>query len=593
MQVSTASSKTNLSESSKQTNVHVEQSHVLPTETPLLAHNSNALSTEKLELPFPGTFDLSKPQSENTLTDHSSSPQEKDEKLLLPKQSENCGLAQPSSVIPDSLCQTAQDSPDDQIIMSTPTQPGSGSPQLDQLLSDLEKMNLKFRPETLDLPLSESSDESPEDDQIYELEDLSPEDQCPIEDSDILKISMSSVIQLVEDSNYTNAVTDPVHLQTSIQDEPEVVSVTPDLTKASETSVPPSLGSHKDSAVSPIESISVQESPQRLCEVMEPSLNPSFPLDIYQSSKYDENATETISLVSFPEVAAESQSDIPEEHLANLHEKDSTTEILQIQEQLETAISSKYSRGVTEETHLWEETEETEDFSSQSLSDLTPETVTSARHFSFEELMPYTSPGNLETSSDEERPRTSGQYSEESLTPVDSECFASQPTSLKPKVEMTSSTSDEEDNIPPGYEETMNTHMPPDYANFVHSGADSPTFEFSDPEAYFDCKQATSDLSETEPDEPEASATSSGDQPQDHLSHPRVLEKLLSSGSEDYEDAPFVHEPLYNVYEENEELLHSSEASDEEFTLCEASQLPPVCGIGAYDDTDKALTRVR
>lgn len=621
LQVSTASSKTNVSESSKEKNVHLGRSQVFPTETPSLAHDSNTLSTEKLELPIPGTFDLSKTQSEIILTNQSSSPQENDEKLSFPKQSENCDLAIPSSVTPDSLGQPSEKSPNDKIVMSSesPTTPsGSGSPQLDQLLSDLEEMKLKFRPETLDPLLSESSDESPENDQIYKYEDLSPEYRCPTEDRDTLRVSVSSVIQLAEDTNPTNvAVTEPAHFQTSIQDEPEVISITPDLTKTSETSVPSSPFSRKASPVYPTESLSIPETSRRFCEVMEPSLNSSFPLDIFQSSEYDENVTATFSSVSLPKVSAKSQSDIPEKYLANLHEEDSTTDILQSQEELESVISSNDSRGVIEEIstqsipdqlpHLWEATSvdatQSEDLSSQSISDLTPETVTSARHFSFEELMPYPSLGISETSSDEDRPRTSGQYSEESLTPVECECFPSQPTSVKPKAEMTSSASDEEYSIPPGYAETSSsttiyTHMPPEYAKVVHSGADSPTFEYSDPEPYFDCKQAASDFSETEPDEPETRTRSSGDQPQDHLSYPRVLEKvntrvLLSSGSEDYEDAPFVHEPLYNVHEENEESLHYSEASDEEFTLCEVSQPPPVCEIGAYDDTDKSLTRVR
>ncbi|XP_037619699.1 ankyrin-3 isoform X6 [Sebastes umbrosus] len=654
-QVSTASSRTNLSESSKQNKIHLEESQVSPTETPSLAHDSNTLSTEKLELKLPGTFDLSKTLSEITLTNQSSSPQEEDEKLSIAKQSENSGLAKPSSVTPETLSQTAQESPDEQVIISlesNPTPPESGSPQLDQLLSDLEEMKLKFSPETLDLPLSEFSDESPEVDQIYDFdfEDLSPEDQCPKEESDNLRVSMSSATQLAEDTDHTNvAVIEPAHFQTSVQDEPKVVSVTPDLTKTSETSAKSSLGSCKDSPVSPFESLSTPESPQRsslnssvpvdifqsstydenatetfssvsfpqkspsdileehLADLHESlstpefpqrsSLNSSFPVDIFQSSTNDKNATETFSSVSFPQ---KSPSDILEEHLANLHEEDSTTDILQSQEELESASSSKDSVGVTEEistqsiqdqlSTLWEatfgEANQTEDVSPQSISDLTPETVTSARHFSFEELMPFPCPENLETSSDEDRPRTIGQHSEESLTPVD--CLASQPCLVKPKAETTSSPSDEEYDIPTGYEEITST------TTVVHSGADSPTFEYLDPEPFFDCIQAGSDFSETEPDEPEASTKSIGDHPQDHLSHSRVLEMgnrgvLLSSGSEDYEDAPFVHEPLYNLQEENEELLHDSEASDEEFSLCEAPQPHPE--IVAYDDTVKSLAR--
>uniref|UniRef100_A0A8D0ASX6 Ankyrin 2a, neuronal n=1 Tax=Sander lucioperca TaxID=283035 RepID=A0A8D0ASX6_SANLU len=160
LQVSTASSRTNLSESSKQISGHLGQGQVFPNKTHSLAHDSITLSTEKLKLPLPGTFDLSKTQSKITLTNQSSSPQEKDEKLSFPKQSEHSGLAKP-----DSLCQIAQESPDDQMFMSlksTPTQPESGSPQLEQLLSDLEEMKLAFSPETLDPILSEFSDESPE-----------------------------------------------------------------------------------------------------------------------------------------------------------------------------------------------------------------------------------------------------------------------------------------------------------------------------------------------------------------------------------------------------------------------------------------------
>ncbi|XP_027139523.1 uncharacterized protein LOC113746717 [Larimichthys crocea] len=736
MSVSTASSKTNLSESSKQKSFDLEgRTQVFPNETPSLAHDSNTFSTEKPELP--STSDLSKTQFEITLTSESSSPEEQDEKLSFPKQSEGydldkpssetpdsfcqtaqdgpedkpsseapdsfcqtaqdspedkpssetpdlfcqtaqdspedepssetpdsfcqtaqdspedkpssetpdsfcqtaqespedkpssetpdsfCQTAQdgpedkPSSETPDSLCQTAQDSPGEQMIRSsefTPTPPGSGSPQLDKLLSDLEEMKLKFIPETLDTPLSESSVESPEDDLIFEYEELSPEDEFPTETTDPLRVSMPSEIQLGEDSSHTNvAVTEPAHCQTSIQDEPEIVTITSGLTKTSETSIPSSLGSCNDSPVSPTDS-NPPESPQRFCEVTEPSLSSSSPLDELHHSKHDViNVSEAFSPASFLTVAAKSHDDAPEEHLADLPEEDSTTDILQSEGEVESALLSTDSKDVTQEMltqgpqdqppHLGDETSveatQNEDFSSQSLSDLTPETVISARHFSFENLMPYPSAGNFETSSDEDRPRTSG-ASEGSLTSVDLKCFSSQP---KHKAEMTSSTSDEEYSIPPGYAETcstttMNTHMPPEYAKVVCGGADSPTFEYSDPEPYFDCKQASSDFSETEPDEPDQRTRSRRDQPHDHVSHPRVQEKvnrmvLLSSGSEDYEDASFVHEPLDNINEENEESINYSGTSDEEFILCEASQLPPVCEIGAYDDTDKYLTRVR
>ncbi|XP_026158924.1 ankyrin-2 [Mastacembelus armatus] len=600
-QVSPTSSKPNLSESSEQKNVDLGHNQFFSTKMPALA-NSNTLSTEKLELAIPG----SKMQSEITFTSESSSLQDKDEQLSFPKQSD------PTSVTPDSTYEAAQASQDDQIVLSsesTSSPQGSGSPQLDQLLSDLEEMKLKFSPETLDPPLSESNDESPEVDQFYNFEDLSPQDQCPTEDSDTVRMSMLSAIQLAEDTNHLPvATTEPTHFQTSIQDEPGLVSAAPDLTKTLETSVSSSLGKAKD--VSAIESLSIPDSPPRSCKVIEPSLNSALPFQLFQSSKYEENATETLSSVSFPKVVAKSQSDIPEN---NLSEDDSTTETLQNEEEHGLTKTFNNLRDVTEETstpripdqlpHLWEatsaETIQTEEFPSVSFSDLTPEKVISGRHFSFDELMLYPSSGNREIFSDEDRPQSSGQPSEDSLTEIDYEYFVFQPTSVKQRAEVTSSTSDEEYSIPPGYGETsctttVYTQIPPRYEDVVHSGAYSPIYEHSDQEPYYDCKQAASDFSETEPDEPETKTMSSGSQPQDHQSHPRVLEEvnekvLLSSESEDYEDPSFVHEPLRNVHEERE-LLHISEASNEEFTLCEVSQ-PHVYEIQEYDDTDKSLTR--
>ncbi|XP_056265640.1 ankyrin-3-like isoform X7 [Pseudoliparis swirei] len=809
-QVSTASSRTSLSESSRQSFLNLGQGQFYPTVTPSLTQVSNTLSTEKLELPFPGTFDLSKTLSEITLTTHGSSPQEQDNETSFAKQSENSDLAKPISVDPNSLCQTALESPDDQVITSsesTPTPPKSGSPQL---LSDLEGMDVKFRTDTPDPLQLELSDGSSEGDHRCEFDDLSSEDQCHTEESDNLRANVSPARPLAKDTNHTNvAVIEPAHFRASspesvasqsqhrplspdspvpqfqssqigynvepsrhqsftpqstcsgqegtdlcletqfdtrptspqsassdveldqlfsdkalspdsvssdfdflaLQDrladsracspEPVVsvenqsfstcvtfnqmkmsfpkqsehsdlakpISATPnslcqiaqespdeqvitstptppksgspqfdqllsdleetdvkfrmkapdplllefsdgssevdqmceldDLSTEDQchTSVTPNIDHLKDSPLSPTDSLSTPECPQRFCEVMV-SRHSSFPVDIFQSRTYGENATEILSSMS---IEAKSLPDIPEEHLANLCEEDSPTDILQSPEKkLESALSFQDSMGVTGDistqsiedklTHLWEvtfgDTLQTQDVSSQSLSELTPETVTSARHFSFEELM--------DASSNKARPRTSGQHSEESLTPVESEGFASHPTPVEPKAEVASSTSDEDYSIPSGHTEipsttTIDTHMPQENAEVVHSGAGSSTFEYSDPEPFFDCIQAASDFSETEPDEPEASTRSNGDQHQGHLSHLRVLEKgnqkmLLSSGSEDYEDAPFVHK-------EKEGLLQYSEASDEEFTLCEASQLPPVWKSVAYDDTVKSLTR--
>lgn len=592
-QVSPASSKTNISQDSQQKNLDLGQRQVFPAESPSLPCDSNTVFTKKLELPIPANFDLSKVQFDTTVNNQISAPQEKD-KMSSPT-SEDYGLVKPSFMTLESVSQTAQDSPDAATVMSsesTPTPPGSGSPQLDQLLSDLEEMKLKFRPEALKPHSSESTNEIPAVNQMYEFQDIFLQDHGPAEYSDMLKVNLSSAAQLAVD-NPDIPITEHPHFQTSIQLEHEMVSVIPDVTKLV-TSVPSSSGLHKDSSESSNESLSSPESSQRLCEEME---QPSFHVDAFQLSTHGLNNTQ-----KFPSVATKSKSDIPEKDICW---EDATTDILQSQEAHELAMPSNDFKGVTEESQtipdrlqLWAansvDSIHNEDLSSQSLSDLTPETVISARNFSFEELVPNSSSRNLKISSDEDR--TSEHHSEGSLTSVDDECFDSESSSVKPKTD-SSSASDEEYNLPPGYAEASSisstyTQIPSGYSPIVHSGADSPTNEYSDPEPYFDCKQGSSDFSEPDPDESETRARSSGGQAQDPS---RVQEKLnqkvlLSSGSEDYEDASFVHEPLYHVDVKREEM---QETSDEEFTLCETSQPPPVCETAAYHDTDKSLTRVR
>ncbi|XP_028287216.1 ankyrin-3 isoform X3 [Parambassis ranga] len=575
-QVSTVSSKANLSQSSEQKNVGLGQSQFFPTETPILAHDSNMLSPVKLESPVPG--DLGETPYDIILTTQNSSSQKKYETLSVPNQSEESGLANSSSGIPDNLCQPNQDSPDVLTIMSsqsTPIPPPFQSLQLDKLLSDLEEMDL----ETPEQSLSKSTDGSPEADKISEFKGLSLAEPPNLE----FKVS--------KDNPTHKTLTE---FQTFTQVEPEVV---PDITKTSETCAPSSLGSDKDCP----ESLSIPQSPHRLCEETDPSLNPTFHVDQFHSSENTKDAAETSHTV-----ANSSQPDIPEKHLT----EHCPTDFLWGDQGKGSTTPSNDSGGVKEEASSQSiqdqplpvletspvETLHDEVLSSQSLSDLTPETVTTARSFCFEEETPTPSSGYLDIYSDEVLPRASEQHSEESLTPVDDECFISQPV----KAEMTSSTSDEEYSIPPGYTEitssvsAVHSNTPPTYAGVVHRVADSPTFEYSDPEPFFDCRQAASDFSETELDEPQTGARSSRRQPKDHLNHPRVPEKvtrkmLLSSGSEDYEDAPFVHKPLHHVHEESE--VHYSEASDEEYSLCEASQPPPVCETGASDDIDKSLAR--
>lgn len=103
---------------------------------------------------------------------------------------------------------------------------------------------------------------------------------------------------------------------------------------------------------------------------------------------------------------------------------------------------------------------------------------------------------------------------------VDTECFA---TSITVKPAMISSTSEVEHSVLPEYVDTIcslvstSDCLPSEYTKAVHSDTDRPTSEYSDPECYFDCKQAASDLSETEPDEPILRATSSRVEPHEPL----------------------------------------------------------------------------
>uniref|UniRef100_UPI0037E96719 serine-rich adhesin for platelets isoform X1 n=2 Tax=Semicossyphus pulcher TaxID=241346 RepID=UPI0037E96719 len=541
---STASSRTNLSESSKQTDVLLGCSQVFPTKTPSLPHDSNAFSPEKLQLPISSTFDIGKTQSEFTLTSQNNLPQEKDEMLSFSKTSKNCGLAGPSSVIPDSISQTAQDSQDGQIIMppnNSLTPPGSESPQLDQLLSDLEEMKLKYRSEMLDPPLLDSND------------DHSPEDHCPPEDGNVLQVNVSSVVQLTEDNNHTNVAVIPGEHQTNLlgedsttdplQSQEELKSAIssndlsgateeistesmqdqhPHLGKANSVETPQSedyssqsfSNSTPDTVISAsnlsfeeimllpsqgkLETSSDDYRPRTSGQLLEESLTPvdsecfvSQPISVQskaeitlsssdeeynippgyaKTSSTTNNYTGKFSSESIAKEPEKSRSEIPEGNLTNLLDEDSTTDIQQSQEELESAVSPNFSdatEGISTESiqdqhpHLGKatsvETTQSEDLSSQSLSDLTPDTVMSASNFSFEELMPFPSLGILETSSDEDRPMTYGQLSEDSLTPVDSECFVSQPISVQSKAEITLSPSDEEYDIPPGYAKTTST----------------------------------------------------------------------------------------------------------------------------------------
>lgn len=527
-QMSSASFKTNLSQSSQEKNVDLGQSQGFQTETPIMAQDLNQLSSAKLKLIVPATLDPITTQFDFSLTSQRGSPQAKHEKLTLPEQSPN----------------------------STPPPPGSGSPELDQLLTDLKEMKLKFRPETLDSPLSESSSDSYEDEKAYMYEELSPEDQSPTENCD----SSTRV-------SWLN------------------IEGTPDVTRTSESN----LDSHKKSYVSimsPTESFSIPKTSQKLDEEMETSQNSAT----FQSFTKAEISPETFHLVSDTH---ETKQTTPcgEDFTGSTHVDPE-----------EPCLSSQPDDSVdmTEETstesnqdQLLNSTTFTGTISSRSVSDFSPEIVESAKHLSFEELIPQHSSQSLEKLSDKDRPRFCKQYSEENLTPVDDQCVATQLSLFQLKTDLTSSASDEEYDVPlRGAETTSESdmHTPLGSAEVRQSEADSPDFEYSDPEPYFDCKQGMSDFSEPELNRPETTTSSS--KTQDQVSHLGAKEKssqkmLLSSGSEDYEDAPLLLESHRLVQEESEESQCYSETSEEEFTMCNASQLP-----GTHE-TVKSFRRVR
>lgn len=382
--------------------------------------------------------------------------------------------------MPDSSCQASQDArldfaPTGSISMS----PESGSNQSSPLMLQPEALHSRF------------SDESPRNDQTEDTP------------------NMASAPPLGEDKEQPLTECELLF----IQDDPEEARVTPELTEI--------CGGATDGP----------ESPQRLCEA-EPSLISEFRLEsgddgIEQLSSLDGDAN-------------------TDEHLAHLPQDEPTNDILQFVNDQEW-MRGRYLEGVSEgESPMNNQDQGTDyreessgeairsgDVSSLSTSDATPETVTSARHFSFEELALGPSSGP---------------------PPVDRFC-PSRSTSECPKVD--------------------------------HRGTGSPAIDSSDPEGYFDCRQVASDLSEPEPDRP---------RPRDCLQSAGTPERatdrvLLSSESEDYEDASLVCERPHDGQVDGEAASHPSEPSDGEFTLCEASQ--PHAAWSPDIDPDNCLTRVR
>lgn len=558
--MSSASSKTNVSQSSQQKNVYLVQTQSYQSEAPVLAQDSNKLSFAKLELTIPATLDIINTQPDFTFISQRSSPQAIDETFPLPKQSETSGMAEYQAMTQEF--QESSNVLSRKSSNSTLTPPGSGSPELDQLLTDLKEMKLKFTPEILDSPLSEPSSNSPEDEKAYMYEELSPEDQSPTENSETW-VSLSCA----------------ANTSTNEAD-------TPDVRRTCKSN----LDSHEDSYVcimSPTEPFSAPKIPHNLNEEIEPSPNSGMSLSYTEA----ETGAETLSL----------EADTPESKQTTLcgEELTSSTHInpeepcLPPQPDDSMDLTEETSTESNQDALLFDKTF-TGSFSSPSVSNLIIERVASARHLSFTKLIPYNSSQSLEIPSDKDSPGICKEHSEGNLIPVDHQCFASQLPSFQLKTDTTSSTSDEEYNIQLGDAETSDSdvHTPPGSTNVRYRGAYSPNFEYSDPEPYFDCKQGVSDFSEPELNETETTTASSGGQAQGQLNHLGTKKKptqkvLLSSGSEDYEDAPLLLEPHCVVHEDSEESQHYSETSEEEFTMCKESQLP-----GTYD-TVKSLRRVR
>lgn len=416
---------------------------------------------------------------------------------------------------------------------STSMSPGSGSDQPPPLVSGPE-MQLVFPPGVLHR--REFSDESPKNEQTHTCKDT----------EDLQTLNLASAALLLDDEE--KSLTE--FMQMFMKDGPEVPTGTPEFMEI--TSRQSGCDGTNNGPGSSPEPLPLPESPRSFCAVVEPSQNSEFSFE-------GSEPTDTEQLPSEQHGDATTA-----QHPAHRPQEDPRADIPQMIDQ-ELEVCSHHFDGVSEEvsptstqddgTHYREESSfeafQSEDVSS--LSDATPETVTSARHFSFEELVlgPFLAP-----------------------PPVDSEYFGS---SVTTKSE-TSLSSSEGDSSPGGVDTASCPRSTAEYPKVEPSGGGSPGVDSSDPEGYFDCRQAASDLSE--PDEPE---------PGDRLSS--APEQVLpSSESEEYEDAPFVHQPPHVGRVDSGEWSHSLEPSDDEFTLCEASQ-PPACSPG--DATDGCLTRVR
>ncbi|XP_019732360.1 uncharacterized protein LOC109519929 isoform X2 [Hippocampus comes] len=556
--VSTSSSKINLFQHKEQKDPYFK---CFVTSLQSMHYNANTLS-ENVALHIADIFDQSKTQSEVSLTTVTGSTKTTEKGLIFLDLSEGS-----SSMTKDST----QDSGEEEIITSsnpTPILPGSVSPQQEYLLSDIQEMKMtqdeELRSNILCPPLSQPHDSISEGDQIHECTGLHLEVGCP-------KDNLSVRLQR-EKENINASITWPTHLPMSDQVATEEFSLDPIITQSTPGG---------KTNISATEDLSSAEYSQRGHDILEHSL--SFISDV--------------GTPIFPQVPGNVPSNVCEEYLIS--------DVVQGQEQEPNLLSYKRE----ELTRSLEELcKEMPDLSSQ-------ETDISARRSSFEELIPCSTSAKFEMSSneispvacvhrpktatserqvifedpmqpdhylDEVHPKANLQHLEESVTSVEN-VPDSQPSFVETKTTMTLFTCDQDNTIPAAISPSTTTFT---YQDVVCSGTRGPASEYSDPEPYFDCRQAASDF--FEPDESELTSSSNKHPLRDDLSYPGEKETvsrpvLLSSGSEDYEDASVVQEVLPLV---SADLSSHSEASAEEFTLCEL----PSSKMTAYDDTN-SLTR--
>ncbi|XP_051940488.1 uncharacterized protein LOC127613485 isoform X1 [Hippocampus zosterae] len=557
--VSTSSSKINLSQHKEQKDPDFKCSE---TSLQSMHYHANTLS-ENVALHIADIFDQSKTQSEVSLTSVTGSTKTMEKGLIFLAQSEGS-----SSMTKDS----PQDSGEEEIITSSnpsPILPGSVSLQQEYLLSDLQEMKMtqdeELRSNILCPPLSQPHDGISKGDRIHECNGLQLEVGCP-------KDNLSVRLQR-EKENINASITWPTRLPISDQVATEEFSLDPTITQSTPG---------ERTNISPTEDLSSAEYSQRGHDILKHSL--SF--------------ISGVGTPIFPQLPENLPSDVCEEYLIS--------HVVQGQEQEPNLLSCE--REELTRRSLQELCKEMSDLPNQ-------EADISARRSSFEELIPCSTSAKFEISSneispvacvhhpktatsrrqvifedpmqpdhylDEVHPKANLQHMEQSVTSVEN-VPDSQPSFVETKTTMTSFTCDQDHTIPAAISPSTTTFT---YQDVVCSGTRGPASEYSDLEHYFDCRQAASDF--FEPNEPELTSCSNKHLLWDDLSYPGEKETvsrpvLLSSGSEDFEDASVVQEGLPRV---SADLSSHSEASTEEFTLCEL----PSSKMTAYDDTN-SLTR--